>query len=113
MTANPDMNPSEVRKIVHWIQSLTEEKVEKPSRDIKGQIIPARDFSLTEDGMIVLSASYTDAGAPGSQPLTGSHTIYLSRPIISFHQATELEGGSKGSLKVRILYWLKDWLKEI
>lgn len=97
MSAHPDMNPSDVRKIVHWIQSLTEEKTEKTSHDIKGQIIPARDFSLTEDGTIILSASYTDTGAPGSQPLTGSHTVYLSRPVVSFHQADELEGGSKGS----------------
>src|SRR5699024_8739334 len=55
------------------------------------------DFSLTENGTILLSASYTDMGAPGSQSLTGTHTIYLTRPEIEFHNATEVRGGSKGS----------------
>lgn len=99
MSAHPDMNPSDVRKIVQWIQGLTEEKEENISHEIKGQILPSREFNLTEKGTVVLSASYTDSGAPGSESLTGTHTIYLTRPEIQMHDATEVKGGSKGSFE--------------
>src|SRR5690625_2737469 len=48
MSAHPDGNPSEVRKIVHWVQSLTVHKVEKNSRDNKGQENPHQHDRQTE-----------------------------------------------------------------
>lgn len=97
MSAHPDINPSDVRKIVSWIQSLASDEEEKIVHKNKGQIIPVREFNLSEEGTLIISASYTDNGAEGSQPLTGTETVHLRRPVLSLHDATEVKGGTKGN----------------
>lgn len=97
MSAHPDMNDSDLRKIANWIQSLAEEKTEVQSLARKGRIVPSREFQLTEGGTIVLKASYTDKGGPGTESLTGQQLVYLSGPVIFPHEATEVDGATAGS----------------
>ncbi len=97
MAAHPDMNDSDVHKIVAWIRGLAEEKAEQVRHDRKGRIVPSREFKLTDDGTFVLQASYTDAGGPGTETLTGQNTVYLSRPVIYLYQATSVDGATAGN----------------
>lgn len=97
MSAHPDINTNDVKKIVSWIRGLTNETVEKVSHDRSGKIIPGKEFKLTDDGMVIINASYTDKGAPETKPLTGQKTIYLVRPVIYPYTSSEVKGAAAGS----------------
>ena len=97
MAAHPDINESDVSKIVSWILSLTDDKTEKITHDRKGRIVPRREFNLTDDGTMVLQASYTDKGGAGTKSLTGQNIVYLSGPVVYPHQSTDIHGASVGN----------------
>lgn len=97
MAAHPDINDEDVAKIVAWIRSLAEDKTEEISHDRKGRVVPGRQYKLTEDGTLILQASYTDNGGPDTKSLTGKKMVYLSRPIVWPHQAMELDGATVGN----------------
>lgn len=97
MSAHPDINDDDVKKIVSWIRSLSEDQQEKVSHDRSGKLIPRKEFKLTEDGVLLLHAAYTDAGGPETKPLTGQKTIYLTRPVLHPYQASDIKGASTGS----------------
>lgn len=97
MAAHPDINDSDLRKIVSWIRSLAEEKSGIQSHDREGRIVPGREFTLTDGGTLLLQATYTDKGGSGTEPLTGQNLVYLSGPVIFPHMATEVDGATAGS----------------
>lgn len=97
MSAHPDINTNDVKKIVSWIRGLTDDKEEKVNHDRSGKIIPGKEFKLTDDGMVIINASYTDKGAPETKSLTGQQTIYLARPVIYPYSASDIKGATTGS----------------
>jgi len=73
MPANSDANPSEVKKMIKYILSLAEvEDVNKMAPE--GTITPNKD---SKGKVLVVTASYTDNGAEGSQPLTSTTKTVL------------------------------------
>ncbi|MEO9511481.1 MAG: ThuA domain-containing protein [Flavobacteriaceae bacterium] len=79
MPAHPDLTKSEARQIVSYIQSLsnTGRKKEK-SLPLKGTIVPKPEQG---DKVMVLTASYTDNGEGGSQPLSAISSVRLQRSM--------------------------------
>lgn len=97
MSAHPDINEVDLRKMVQWIQSLGEEQSDGSSLPREGRLVPRREFDLTDHGTLLLEATYTDKGGPGTEVLTGRNVKYLSGPVIFPHQATEVNGASAGN----------------
>lgn len=109
MSAHPDINIADVRKIVRWIQTLGEEDTKSETiHAYKGRIIPAEKFKLSDDGMIRISASYTDGGGSEVVPLTNHHTVILQRPEISLSESKEVKGGSQVSFGGRDLIMVQE-----
>jgi cytochrome c551/c552 len=73
MPANSDAKPADVKKMIKYILSLTKED-DKNRLPPKGKITPAKN---SEGKVMVVSATYTDNGAEGSHPLTGSGKAIL------------------------------------
>lgn len=97
MAAHPDINDSDVKKIVTWIQSMAVEESDIVMNSKTGRIVPSREFTLTDHGTIVINASYTDKGAPESNSLTGQSTLYLTRPVLYPKDAKNIQGATTGS----------------
>ncbi|MEO9893153.1 PKD domain-containing protein [Aurantibacter sp.] len=76
MPAHPNITSDETRQIATYILSLSGDNAMKPSLPAKGAI-KAEDNESGE--LMVLTASYTDNGAEGAIPLTGSKSVVLKR----------------------------------
>lgn len=74
MPAHPNVTSDESRQIAMYIQSLADNVVEKKSLPLRGKIKGASD---KEGQVMVITASYTDGGAEGVIPLTGSTSVAL------------------------------------
>jgi cytochrome c len=86
MPAHPDITSDESRQIAMYIQSLAADEAKKLSLPIKGKVRP----EIKNPGEImVITASYTDEGAEGALPLTGSKSVALSSNTIGFSEATK------------------------
>ncbi len=73
MPANSEAKPADVKKMIKYILSLAEED-EEDKMAPEGTIIPAKN---SEGKVMVVTATYTDKGAEGSHPLTGSGKAVL------------------------------------
>ncbi|KEO73764.1 ThuA domain-containing protein [Anditalea andensis] len=92
MPANPELKFEDGRKIVAYILSLAGGvNEEKPSMPSKGKVDPTAGKAISESGLLVLSASYTDRGAEGIKPLTGNSSVVLRNPKMGMEHARNLE----------------------
>ena len=89
MPAHPRITSDESRQIAMYIRSLSANDDIKTSLPPKGSVV----VEVKPPGNImVLTASYTDEGARGAIPLTGSKTMILSSNVILFSEAIKTEG---------------------
>ncbi len=95
MPANPDLKEVDARQIVVWIQSLapSSQKVQK-SLPPTGTVQPTLGKKITDNGILVLSASYADKGGNGTIPLTGSASRTLRNSKMGLDQARNLDNYS-------------------
>ncbi|MFK7812508.1 MAG: ThuA domain-containing protein [Maribacter sp.] len=84
MAAHPNITSDETRQIATFIMSLAGDGNMKPSLPPKGAV---KAEATTKGNLMVITASYTDAGAEGAVPLTGSKSIALSSNTLSFSEA--------------------------
>ena len=89
MAAHPNITSSETNQIVTYIMSLNGDGSMKPSLPPKGSI---QAEASTTGNLMVITASYTDAGAEGAIPLTGSKSIVLVSNTVGFSEATKTKG---------------------
>lgn len=97
MAAHPDLSQPDAEKIVNWILSLAGEEKEK-SLPLRGSFVPASAFTLTSDGVVVLTASYVDKGAKGVPPLTGTSSLVLRNPALPVAEAKASSGVSDAKM---------------
>ena len=74
MPAHPNITSDESRQIGLYILSLNGDDKKIKSLPAKGTIIAE---SSAQGNMLVITASYTDAGAEGTIPLTGSKSVVI------------------------------------
>lgn len=89
MAAHPSITSDETRQIATYIMSLNGDGSMKPSLPPKGAV---KAEATTPGNLMVLTASYTDDGAEGAIPLTGSKSIALSSNTVSFNDGMKTEG---------------------
>lgn len=93
MAAHPDLAKPDAEKIVSWILSLAGDNKEN-SLPLQGTFVPDSKFSLTPEGVVVISASYIDQGAKGVHPLTGTSRLILHNPLLAAGHAKASSGVS-------------------
>jgi cytochrome c len=94
MPANPDLKNDDASKVVAYILSLGRRTEEKPSLAAVGSVDPTVGKALSENGVFVLSASFTDKGGENIKPLTGNSSVTLRNSTLSTSEARNLEGYS-------------------
>ncbi|MDZ7690919.1 MAG: c-type cytochrome [Balneolaceae bacterium] len=91
MPAHLDISEDDARKIVSWIMSLNDEQQTQESLPAEGSVQPTLDKQLAPNGLLILSASYTDQGGANVKPLTGNTSVYLRNNTMSFTNAANLQ----------------------
>lgn len=92
MPAHPTLPESDARQMVAWILSLADGGQKQKSLPAKGTVNPTLDKKPAENGVLLLSASYTDKGSAGTKPLTGTATLALRSNSVSIGSARNLNG---------------------
>ncbi|MEJ7914330.1 MAG: Crp/Fnr family transcriptional regulator, partial [Chitinophagaceae bacterium] len=95
MPAHPALPEGDARQIVTYIQSLADSAQSARSLPGSGSLKPNLDKPITDNGVLVISASYTDMGGNGIKPLTGNSSVYLRNNKMNFRTAGELKGYSQ------------------
>ena len=88
MAAHPNITSDETLQLATYIMSLSGEANGKPSLPPKGSVLAENARS---GKLMVLTASYTDEGAEGTVPLTGSKSIALSSNTVGFSASTKVQ----------------------
>ncbi|GAA4304490.1 hypothetical protein GCM10023143_08990 [Compostibacter hankyongensis] len=111
MAAHPNLSVDDAEKIVSWILSLADERAAGPSLPPSGTVNPGQ-FKLTDQGVLMISAAYTDKGGNQVPPLTGRSTVVLQNPYLSATDAKSsgFSDQKMGDLQFAALNGAKGWL---
>jgi cytochrome c len=83
MAAHPNLSEPDARQIVSWIQSLTDTGQTQKSLPAAGSLPPTFNKPIQDNGVLVISASYTDKGGNNITPLTGNTRLTLRNSKIN------------------------------
>ena len=89
MAAHPNITSDESRQIATYILSLADNGNQKISLPPKGSV---KAEATSPGNLMVLTASYTDNGAEGTIPLTGSTSVALASNTLGFSESTVTDG---------------------
>ena len=92
MPAHPDLKEAEAKQLVAWIQSLADAGSVKKSLPAEGSLSPTLDKKPVDNGLLVLSATYTDKGAAGIKPLAGNAAVALSNSKMNLRSSKNRVG---------------------
>lgn len=92
MPGHPNLPGNDARQIVTWILSLSDEGAKQKSLPVAGTLKPTLDKKLAENGVLVISASYTDKGGNGIKPLTGTDVVTLRNNKMAVATVKNLKG---------------------
>ncbi len=78
MVPHPQHTIEQARLMVDWVLSLANDTASTPRRGTAGvYTAPIGPTGRTREGVLLLTAGFTDAGAEGAQPLRGEASIVL------------------------------------
>ena len=89
MSAHPTISEVDSKKIAQWVLSLENPAIAKASLPMTGKIIPEPTKDDEESTSFNLFASYTDQGALGLKPLTGTASVLLRSNKFYARELTE------------------------
>jgi cytochrome c len=92
MPAHPTMKEGDVKLITTYILSLAGDGLAKKSLPLAGKVQPTGAQTAKGNLMFTLTASYTDAGANGVRPLSGSKIVFLRNPTIDAGHLRDMTG---------------------
>jgi cytochrome c len=90
MAAHPNLKEEDAKQIVTWIQSLAGEA--KKSLPASGSLSPSLNKPVKDNGVLYISAVYSDKGGNGIRPMTGSTTVALRNSKMFFYRAKNMKG---------------------
>jgi hypothetical protein len=91
MPAHPSLKEGDAKMITAWILSLGSNKTAQ-SLPMTGTVLPKTDATQKQAKAFTLTASYTDVGAAGVRPLTGSKVIFLRSNTLDAGQLNAANG---------------------
>jgi cytochrome c len=91
MAAHPDLKEADARKIVSWILSLSEQGKKNKSLPVSGSVNATMNKPAKPNGVLYISASYTDKPKSGLKAMTGSSSFALRSNQMSLDGVTNLE----------------------
>jgi glucose/arabinose dehydrogenase/cytochrome c551/c552 len=94
MPAHSDLPEEDAYKIVAWIESLAADEVMEESLPIEGSLEPTLGEEPLENGLLIVSATYSDEGTDQVKSLSGNATITLQNSRIGVATAKNLRSYS-------------------
>ena len=91
MAAHPNLKPEDAKMIVTWIQSLAGSE-NKKSLPPSGSVQPTLNKPAKDNGVLVLSATYSDKGGNNIKPMTGNNSVALRNNKVTFFGVTKMDG---------------------
>lgn len=91
MPAHSDLAEEDAYKIVAWIESLADEDELTESLPAEGSLEPSLGKEISENGVLMISATYSDDGTEQVKPLSGNATVLLQSSKIGAASAGNLE----------------------
>jgi len=93
MAAHPSLPRSDVDQIVNWVLSLADDnKTVKKSLPQNGSLQASLGKPVKDNGVLSLSASYTDMGGANIKSLTGRTTTLLRNNKVMFSGKEKMKG---------------------
>ncbi len=94
MPGHPNLPESDAKQIVAWILSLGDKSAKQKSLPLAGTVKPTLEKKAVDNGVLVLSASYTDKGGNGIKPLTGQASVTLANSKLTADALQPVSGYS-------------------
>lgn len=91
MAAHPNLKQDDAKLIVTWIMSLASAEARKPY-PANGSLDPTLGKPAKDNGVLTITATYTDKGGNGIKPMTGTGFEALRSASISLNGATDING---------------------
>lgn len=86
-----------MQQIIQWVLSLGNIPEKKKSLPASGSINATLNKSAKDNGLLYLTASFTNKGGSGIKSLTGKKTIVLRNTKITFDRVHRMKGYNKSS----------------
>jgi len=97
MPAHVDLKEGDAKTIISWVLSLADEGKVMKSLPAKGTLNPTLDKQLSANGVLSITASYTDKGGAKIKPLTTTTVTRLRSNTLDLTKANNLEAYSRMS----------------
>jgi cytochrome c551/c552 len=91
MSAHPDLPVSDIQQIIQWVLSLSNSQDKKKSLPASGSLDATLNKPVKDNGVLYLTASYTNKGGANIKPLTGKKTLVLRNSKITFSQVSKMK----------------------
>jgi glucose/arabinose dehydrogenase/cytochrome c551/c552 len=88
MPAHPSIRDDDLKSVIGWIQSLSAGKT--PSLPAVGTLNATLNKPVKDDGLLIISATYTDKGGPNVKALSGSGSIVLKNNLMYLDHMTRM-----------------------
>jgi glucose/arabinose dehydrogenase/cytochrome c551/c552/type 1 glutamine amidotransferase len=95
MSAHPDLPTSDIQQIVQWVLSLSQVEEKKKSLPPSGTLKATLNKLATDNGLLYITASYTNKAEPGIKSLTGKRTLVLRNNKVTFEGLKNFRAYSK------------------
>jgi glucose/arabinose dehydrogenase/cytochrome c551/c552 len=92
MAAHPTLKEEDLHQIIGWIQTLAGTDKTTPSLPASGSVDPTMHLPEKDNGILTITASYTNKGGINIRPLTGVGSASLRNSRLSFRRASTLKG---------------------
>lgn len=94
MPAHADLGRSDAQLIVTYIRSLAKEDKKEASLPAKGSVPATLGMPAKRNGVLVISATYTDKGGNNSEPLSGFASAVLKSNVVNLRSVDNMNGFS-------------------
>jgi len=95
MAAHPNLKESDAKQIISWVLSLANQNKKIKSLPANGEINATLDKPVKSNGVLYISADYTDNGGTNIKPLMGSNTVALHNSTITFNSIEHMQAFTK------------------
>ncbi|REL37859.1 PKD domain-containing protein [Rhodohalobacter sp. SW132] len=91
MPAHSDMAEEDAYRIVAWIESLSEEEDLPESLPAEGSLDPTLGEDTLDNGLLLITATYSDGGTERVKPLSGNASVNLRNSRMGVSSARNLD----------------------
>ena len=94
MAAHPNLKESDAKQIISWVLSLANQN-KKISLPANGEINATLNKPVKSNGVLYISADYTDNGGANIKPLMGSDVVTLHNSSVTFNNVEHMQAFTK------------------